>query len=137
MNPSKRKQQDQQPESSNPRRRKSERLAERTKSLAQAESSTQQQPQGVSVLSPPTETSQAWITLLEQARERITSYQSQDRLNEEKLKPSLEAFLKWLPEGGRDSIARDIIDAKTDEDLYAVFNNLVTGLAVPSKSRVL
>ena len=32
-------------------------------------------------------------------------------------------------------MARDIINATTDEDLYDVFYNLLTGLVVPSKSR--
>jgi uncharacterized membrane protein YccC len=137
MTPRKRKQPDQQPESSDSPRRKSARLAKRTESLAQAESSTQQQSRGLSVLSTITEASEAWKTLAEEARERITAYQSQNRVDEEKLKPSLDAFLEWLPEGGRESMARDIINTKTDEDLYSVFKNLVTGLAVPSKSRVL
>jgi hypothetical protein len=56
---------------------------------------------------------------------------------EEKLQPSLNAFIEWLPEGGRESVARDIISAITDKDLYDVFKNLLTGLAAPSKSRVL
>jgi hypothetical protein len=88
-------------------------------------------------LSTATEASEAWATLAEEARERITTYQIQNRADEEKLKPFLGAFLEWLPEGGRESMARDIINTKTDGDLYDVFRNLVTGLAVPSKSRVL
>lgn len=137
MSPSKRKQPDQQPESSDSPRRKSTRPTKRTKSLAQAESSTRQQSRGLSVLSTNTETSEAWTELAEAARERITTYQSQNRVDEEKLKPSLDAFLEWLPEGGRESMATDIINTKTDEDLYSVFKNLLTGLAAPSKSRVL
>lgn len=136
MNPRKRKQSAQQPESSDSPPRKSARLAKRTESLAQAESSTQAS-QGISALSTPTETPEVWTSLAEGARERISTYQSQKRADEEKLKPSLNAFLEWLPEGGRESMARDIINAKTDEDLYSVFQNLLTGLALPSKSRVL
>jgi hypothetical protein len=56
---------------------------------------------------------------------------------EERLQPSLNAFIEWLPEGGRESVARDIISATTDKDLYDVFKNLLTGLAAPGKSRVL
>jgi hypothetical protein len=44
--------------------------------------------------------------------------------------------VEWLPEGGRESVARDIVNASTDENLYAVFHNLLTGLAAPSKSTV-
>jgi hypothetical protein len=65
MTPRKRKQPDQQPESSDSPRRKSARLAKRTESL------TQQQSRGLSVLSTITEASEAWSTLAEEARERI------------------------------------------------------------------
>lgn len=34
-------------------------------------------------------------------------------------------------------MARDIVNASTDEALYIVFHNLLTGLAMPSKSKVL
>lgn len=138
MTPHKRKQQsDHQPKSSDSPRRKSARLSKRPERFAEAESSTQPQPRGLSVLSTATEASEAWATLEGEAKERIITYKPQNRADEEKLKPSLDAFLEWLPEGGRESVARDIIDAKTDEDLYSVFRNLVTGLAVPSKRRVL
>jgi hypothetical protein len=82
-----------------------------------------------------TESSETWLSLAETAKARITKYQPQNRVYEEKLQPSLIAFVEWLPEGGRESIARDIVDASTDEDLYAVFHDLLAGLAVPSKSR--
>ena len=84
-----------------------------------------------------TAASEDWTTLAEEARERISTYKTKDRPNEKKLQPSFNAFLEWLPEGGRESMARDIINATTDEDLYSVFNNLVTGLAVPSKPIIL
>jgi hypothetical protein len=84
-----------------------------------------------------TESSATLPALVEAAKERITRYQSQNRVNEEKLQTSLNAFIEWLPEGGLESVARDIINATTDEDLYNVFHNLLTGLALPSKSRVL
>jgi hypothetical protein len=76
--------------------------------------------------------------LAEAAKARIAKYQSQNpnRVHEEKLQPSLNAFVEWLPEGGRESVARDIVNASTDENLYDVFHNLLTGLAAPSKSRV-
>ena len=84
-----------------------------------------------------TESSETWPALVEEAKERITKYQSQSRVHEEILQPSLNAFMEWLPEGGRESVARDIINATTDKDLYDVFHNLLAGLASPSKSRVL
>ena len=137
MTPRKRKQPDQQPESSDSPRRKSARIAKRTENSAPGESSIQQQSRGLSVLSTITAASEDWTTLAEEARERISTYKTKDRPNEKKLQPSFNAFLKWLPEGGRESMARDIINATTDEDLYSVFNNLVTGLAVPSKPIIL
>ena len=137
MTPRKRKQPDQQPESSDSPRRKSARIAKRTENSAPGESSIQQQSRGLSVLSTTTTASDDWTTLAEEARKRISTYKTKDRPNEKKLQPSFNAFLKWLPEGGRESMARDIINATTDEDLYSVFNNLVTGLAVPSKPIIL
>ena len=137
MTPRKRKQPDQQPESSDSPRRKSARIAKRTENSAPGESSIQQQSRGLSVLSTITAASEDWTTLAEEARERISTYKTKDRPNEKKLQPSFNAFLEWLPEGGRESMAGDIINATTDEDLYSVFNNLVTGLAVPSKPIIL
>lgn len=130
MTPRKRKLPNLQREPSDSPPRKTARLL----SFVEAEDSTQQQPRELSVLSTNHEAPEAWTTLADQARARVTSYKSQNRVDEEKLAPSFYAFLEWLPEGGRESIARDIINAKTDEDLYYVFKNLVTGLAVPSKS---
>ena len=72
--------------------------------------------------------------LVEAAKERITKYQSQNRVHEDILQPSLNALVEWLPEGGRESIARDIINATTDKELHNIFYNVLTGLVVPSKS---
>jgi hypothetical protein len=92
-------------------------------------------PREVSVLTTDTESSGTWPSLEEAAKARIAKYQPHNRVHEEKLQPSLNAFVEWLPEGGRESVARDIINTTTDKDLYDVFHNLLTGLAVPSKSR--
>ncbi|KAB8271513.1 hypothetical protein BDV30DRAFT_240487 [Aspergillus minisclerotigenes] len=80
---------------------------------------------------------ESWPLLAEKGRERIARYQPQDRPYDEILKPSLDAFIEWLPRGGRESIARDIVRANTDDDLYQVFANLFRGLAVPSKYKIL
>jgi hypothetical protein len=47
--------------------------------------------------------------LVDAAKGRITIYLSQNRVHGEKLQPSLNAFVEWLPEGGLESAARDII----------------------------
>ncbi|CAI7643200.1 unnamed protein product [Penicillium viridicatum] len=81
------------------------------------------------------EPSASWLSVAAAAKERIEKYQPEHRSHEQILQPSLNAFIEWLPEGGRESVARDIINATTDKDLYDVFHNLLTGLAIPSKPR--
>ncbi|KAK2809803.1 hypothetical protein FQN50_003443 [Emmonsiellopsis sp. PD_5] len=46
----------------------------------------------------------------------------------------LQALLDWLPEEGRDSIARDINQAETDEALNGVFADLCSDLIYPMKA---
>ncbi|KAK2788760.1 hypothetical protein FQN52_006516 [Onygenales sp. PD_12] len=97
----------------------------------------QQHPRGLSRLSttshhdPP----DAWTALAEQAKARVSAYRRHGKPHEENLQPSLNAFIDWLPEKGWESIARDILDAKTDGALYAVFHNLLTALVAPMKAR--
>lgn len=86
-------------------------------------------------MSTDTEPSESWPALKAKARQKIAAYQPQKRPREEILQSSLIAFLEWLPENGRESVARDIVNATTDEALYEVFHTLLTGLAVPSKLR--
>ena len=86
-------------------------------------------------MSTDSESHESWPLLAEEGRKRIARYQPQNRGYDEMVKPSLCAFIDWLPEGGRESIARDCIIATTDDDLYQVFENLFTGLAIPSKPR--
>ncbi|KAE8135355.1 hypothetical protein BDV38DRAFT_284990 [Aspergillus pseudotamarii] len=81
------------------------------------------------------ESDESWPLLADEGRKRIARYQPQNRAYDEMVKPSLCAFIDWLPEGGRESIARDCIKATTDDDLYQVFKNLFTGLAIPMKTR--
>ncbi|OJJ46525.1 hypothetical protein ASPZODRAFT_132593 [Penicilliopsis zonata CBS 506.65] len=73
--------------------------------------------------------------LLTAAKDRIAHYTDQQRPHEDKLKAALAAFLDWLPDGGRESVARDIVNATTDDQLHAVFYNLLTGLVMPMKVR--
>jgi hypothetical protein len=138
MTPGKRKRLGPPPASPSPRR-KSARIAARSSTSAgpstQPSSSTRQQSE-LSLLSTNTESSETWPSLAEVAKARIAKYQTQNRPNEDKLQSALNAFVQWLPEGGRESVARDIIEAISDEDLYSAFRSLFTALAVPSKSRV-
>lgn len=87
-------------------------------------------------MSTDTETPENWKTLAGAAKVRTARYRPEKRPHENLLQPSLDAFVDWLPEGGRESVARDINDAKIDEELHDVFMNLFTGLAIPSKSQV-
>lgn len=75
------------------------------------------------------------LKLLSDANKRIAQYAAQGRQDEDKLKPALQAFLEWLPDDGKVSIARDILGATTDDLLHQVFLNLFTTLAVPMKTR--
>lgn len=84
------------------------------------------------------ESSETWAALAAATKPRISKYQSQNNLlHEDKFQPLLNAFVDWIPEGGREFVARYIVNASTNEDLYDVSRNLLTGLVAPSKSRVL
>ncbi|CRL26460.1 unnamed protein product [Penicillium camemberti] len=90
-------------------------------------------PRGLSTLS--TDTADSLTSLEQDARVKIQAYENQSLRYETLLKSGLNAFLTWLPEAGRTSIARDIIKTSSDRELYDVFINLFTGLAAPMKSR--
>ncbi|KAJ5470528.1 hypothetical protein N7530_007885, partial [Penicillium desertorum] len=63
------------------------------------------------------------------------AYENQFLPHETLIRGGLNAFLTWLPEGGRTAVARDIITTTSDLELYNCFMNLFTGLAAPMKSR--
>jgi hypothetical protein len=56
------------------------------------------------------DTSESWeaLPLRAEATERIDRYELHNRPDEAVLKASLHAFLQWLPEKGRATVARDI-----------------------------
>ncbi|KKZ66660.1 hypothetical protein EMCG_00223 [[Emmonsia] crescens] len=88
---------------------------------------------GISILS--TESGdETWEVLSSQATDRINKYIQADRRHDDKVIPTLLAFLKWLPDGGKTSFARDILNSNNDDELHAVFWNLVTGLLYPMKT---
>ncbi|RAL02491.1 HNH endonuclease signature motif containing protein, partial [Aspergillus ibericus CBS 121593] len=89
----------------------------------------------LSIFSTDVETEETWPSLRKEAEARIANYTHQKRPNEDKLQASLNAFLQWLPEGGRESIARDIVGASTDDKLHEGFSNLLSALAMPMKTR--
>ncbi|KAK2799929.1 hypothetical protein FQN50_008322 [Emmonsiellopsis sp. PD_5] len=62
-------------------------------------------------------------------------YVQANRKNDDKVIPTLLALLEWLPDEGKTSFARDILDTSdNDDDLHAVFWNLVCGLLSPMKT---
>ncbi|KAF7719036.1 Uncharacterized protein PECH_000218 [Penicillium ucsense] len=70
-----------------------------------------------------------WEELKAQALKRINEYKCYGREYEDKLKNVLTEALRWLPEGGRDALAQDIIDVREDDNmLYDVFANLRTAI---------
>jgi hypothetical protein len=73
------------------------------------------------------EPAETWPALANRARTRIGRYVAGIR-DDGKLVACLRAFVDWLPEGGRESVARDILECDTDEMLYGVFDNLRRGL---------
>ncbi|KAJ5950415.1 uncharacterized protein N7479_008828 [Penicillium vulpinum] len=90
-------------------------------------------PRGLSTLS--TDTADLLTSLEKDARARIEAYENQSLRDETLLKSGLNAFLTWLPEAGRTSLARDVIETSSARELYDVFMNLFAGLAAPMKSR--
>ncbi|OJJ43568.1 hypothetical protein ASPZODRAFT_28230 [Penicilliopsis zonata CBS 506.65] len=75
-----------------------------------------------------------WAELKQRAKARITSYKPARRANDDKLQDCLRCFIDILPADGQESIARDIADCQTDEDLWRVYHNLLTGLLLPIKA---
>lgn len=73
-----------------------------------------------------------WLELKTQAASRLSAYTPSQK-DDEKLTACLLAFLDWLPDGGRESLARDIVQCDTDDGLYAMFLNFRTGLLYTSK----
>lgn len=92
---------------------------------------------GLSTLSTQPEPPETWESLKSAAKARVDNYTPADRAHDALLCSSLHAFLEWLPEGGRESVARDITNSITDDSLWRVFHNLLTGLLYPSKYTVL
>ncbi|KAJ5332723.1 uncharacterized protein MYU51_015313 [Penicillium brevicompactum] len=90
-------------------------------------------PRELSMLS--TDTAESIASLEQDARAKIQDYGSQSRQYDKLVKSGLLAFLTWLPEAGKTSLARDVIGASSEQQLYDVFVNLLTGIASPMKSR--
>jgi hypothetical protein len=79
-------------------------------------------------------TPESWTVLSDLARRRVNRYETKSRGSlESKLTACLLACIDYLPDGGKESLARDIRKADTDDDLYAVFSSLCTGLLCPSR----
>ncbi|KAJ9217810.1 hypothetical protein DTO166G4_614 [Paecilomyces variotii] len=108
---------------------------------------------GLSALSTDVEPPETWPDLYRKAKERINRYEAamdnstspkgkgkakakgkgrkKTKRADQKLKACMTALLDWLPAGGRDSAARDILQCKTDDKLYEMFENIRTCLLAP------
>ncbi|KAJ5493444.1 hypothetical protein N7539_002190 [Penicillium diatomitis] len=76
-----------------------------------------------------------WEELKALAFKRINEYKCYGREYEDKLENVLTEALQWLPEGGRDALAQDIIDVRGDDQmLYDVFANFRTAVMEAIKS---
>lgn len=68
------------------------------------------------------------------ARRIIAAYTSSRGRQDEKLAKCLNALLDFLPSSGATRVSNDILRCGDDNDkLFEVFENLCTGLLVPSK----
>ncbi|RHZ57211.1 hypothetical protein CDV55_105973 [Aspergillus turcosus] len=78
------------------------------------------------------EPSETFTSLIDAARARVERYVNGSRPQEDYLRPSLNAFLEWLPPGGQTSVARDIVNAGNDDQkLWQAFHDLLTGILYP------
>lgn len=77
-------------------------------------------------------TEDGWNDLKARTHERLSRYEVTKE--SEKLQDCFGGLLNWLPPGGRNSIAHDILDAESDEMLLATYENIRTCLLQPSKS---
>ncbi|KAL1869246.1 hypothetical protein Plec18167_007912 [Paecilomyces lecythidis] len=90
--------------------------------------------------------SRRWPSIAHRAKERINRYEpsadgstplegnEKPRMADQKLKSCMVALLDWLPEDGRDSAAREILECETDDMLYDLFENIRTCLLAPLKA---
>ncbi|KAJ5968872.1 hypothetical protein N7501_005120 [Penicillium viridicatum] len=78
-------------------------------------------PRGLSTLS--TDTADSLTSLGKDTRVKIQAYENQSLRDETLLKSGLNAFLTWLPEAGRISLASDVIETSSDRELYDIFRN--------------
>ncbi|KAI9369107.1 hypothetical protein BJX61DRAFT_549831 [Aspergillus egyptiacus] len=75
-----------------------------------------------------------WEALKAQALEVLSRYHPSKGDADAKLFATCHALLEFLPEGGREAIARDIIKAQTDDQLFDTFRNVVTCLLIPVRA---
>ncbi|KAJ5618482.1 hypothetical protein N7528_006593 [Penicillium herquei] len=72
-----------------------------------------------------------WEKLKARAHERLRRFKVTDE--SKKLQDCFTALLKWLPEGGREAIAHDILSSDSDKKLTATFEKICTRLLFPMK----
>ncbi|KAJ9219327.1 hypothetical protein DTO027B5_5721 [Paecilomyces variotii] len=127
--------------------RKSARIIDR-EPLAGASARATSVETGLSALSTDVKPPETWPDLCRQAKERIDRYEAavddstspkdkgreKTKRADQKLKACMTALLDWLPAGGRDSAARDILQCETDDTLYEMFENICTCLLAPLKT---
>lgn len=64
-----------------------------------------------------------WREHKSNAETRLDQYKLDGRTDEKFLVRTLKAALNWLPEGGRDKLAEDILRAEDDSVIWKVFTN--------------
>ncbi|KAJ9193587.1 hypothetical protein DTO164E3_7843 [Paecilomyces variotii] len=131
--------------------RKSARIINR-EPLAGASARAMSVETGLSALSTDVKPPETWPDLCRKAKERIDRYEAavddstspkdkakgkgyeKTKRADQKLKACIIVLLDWLPAGGRDSAARDILQCETDDKLYEMFENICICLLAPLKT---
>ncbi|KAJ5690917.1 hypothetical protein N7488_012484 [Penicillium malachiteum] len=72
-----------------------------------------------------------WENLKARAHERLGRFTVTEE--SEKLQDCFTALLNWLPAGGRDAVAHDILNSNSDKKLTATFERICTRLLFPMK----
>ncbi|OJJ42581.1 hypothetical protein ASPZODRAFT_104994 [Penicilliopsis zonata CBS 506.65] len=76
----------------------------------------------------------AWEALKAQAQEILSKYSPSKGSTDAKLITTYQALLEFLPEGGREAIARDVVKAQGSDQLFDAFKNVVTCLLTPMRA---
>jgi hypothetical protein len=73
--------------------------------------------------------------VINSARDRVKRYKKGNRPHAQYLAACLDTCLDWFPRDAPYSLAKDILNAGNDQELWEVFHNVLTGVLYPSKDK--